>query len=96
MSSGLYVPMVTQNWTLMCLYHTHATHVYGKRYQKMKIQDIVQKEEYKLCGQKNLYVEYMKYLQSLKVIKLINGKWEKTKRQYLTSRHGGTCLYYQH
>lgn len=46
----------------------------------MKIQDIVQKEEYKLCGQKNLYVEYMKYLQSLKVIKLINRKWEKKQK----------------
>lgn len=33
----------------------------------MKRQDIVQKEEYKLCIQKNLDVGYMKYTQSLKV-----------------------------
>lgn len=41
----------------------------------MKRQDIVQKEEYKLCIPKNLDVNYMKCLQSLKVITLVNAKW---------------------
>lgn len=58
--------------------HTY-TVVLWKTLSENERQDIVQKEEYKVYGQKNLDVEYMKYLQSLKVIKLNNGKWEKTK-----------------
>lgn len=52
--------------------HTY-TVVLWKTLSENERQDIVQKEEYKLYGQKNLDVEYMKYLQSLE-----NGKKQKT------------------